>query len=138
MLRILAVVVCSFARIPRSRRELLFENLALRQQLAVLARKQLRQRLSLTDKLFWIILRRFWPDWRRALLIVERSTVNRWHRKGFKLCWKWISRHRAKVGRKPLNKELRELIFRMVAENPTWSSPRIHGELRILGFDLSE
>jgi putative transposase len=30
------------------------------------------------------------------------------------------------------------LIFRMVAENPTWGAPRIHGELRMLGFDLSE
>jgi transposase InsO family protein len=26
----------------------------------------------------------------------------------------------------------------MVAENPTWGAPRIHGELRMLGFDLSE
>src|SRR5664280_2000512 len=26
----------------------------------------------------------------------------------------------------------------MVAENPTWGAPRIHGELLKLGFDLSE
>jgi putative transposase len=30
------------------------------------------------------------------------------------------------------------LIFRMVVENPTWGVPRIHGELRMLGFELSE
>ncbi|MGB7847729.1 MAG: integrase core domain-containing protein [Candidatus Acidiferrum sp.] len=30
------------------------------------------------------------------------------------------------------------MIFRMVAENPTWGAPRIHGELRMLGFELSE
>jgi len=30
------------------------------------------------------------------------------------------------------------LIFRMVAENPTWGAPRIHGELKMLGFDISE
>jgi predicted nuclease of restriction endonuclease-like (RecB) superfamily len=34
-------------------------------------------------------------------------------------------------------KELREFISRMVAENPTWGAPRIHGELKMLGFDLS-
>jgi hypothetical protein len=30
---------------------------------------------------------------------------------------------------------LRELTFRIVAENPTWGAPRIHGELRMLGFE---
>ena len=43
-----------------------------------------------------------------------------------------------RLGRKPTSKELRELIFRMVAENPTWGAPRIHGELRMLGFGISE
>jgi putative transposase len=35
-------------------------------------------------------------------------------------------------------KEVRDLIFRMVAENSTWGAPRIHGELLMLGFDISE
>ena len=30
------------------------------------------------------------------------------------------------------------MIRRMAAENPTWGAPRIHGELRMLGFDVSE
>jgi hypothetical protein len=33
---------------------------------------------------------------------------------------------------------LRELIFHVVAENRTWGAPRIHGELKMLGFDISE
>ena len=33
---------------------------------------------------------------------------------------------------------MRDQIFRMVAENPTWGAPRIHGELLKLGFDISE
>jgi putative transposase len=37
-----------------------------------------------------------------------------------------------------VSKEIRALIFQMVAENPTWGAPRIHGELLKLGFDLSE
>jgi transposase InsO family protein len=37
-----------------------------------------------------------------------------------------------------VSQELRTLIFRMAAENPTWGAPRIHGELLKLGFDVSE
>jgi transposase InsO family protein len=37
-----------------------------------------------------------------------------------------------------VSRELQELIFRMVAENPTWGAPRIHGELKMIGFDVSE
>ena len=37
-----------------------------------------------------------------------------------------------------MSQEIRRLIFRMAAENPTWGAPRIHGELLRLGFDVSE
>ena len=50
----------------------------------------------------------------------------------------WISRRRVRVGRRPTSKELRALIFKIVAENPSWGAPRIHGELKMLGFDISE
>jgi hypothetical protein len=48
--------------------------------------------------------------------------------------WRLISRVRRQVGRKQTPKEVRELIFRMVVENPTWGAPGIHGELLMLGF----
>jgi putative transposase len=79
-----------------------------------------------------------WPQWKQALVIVTPETVVRWHRAGFCMYWNWISRHRKAFGRKRISKDLRELIFRMVAENPTWGAPRIHGELLKLGFDVSE
>jgi transposase InsO family protein len=41
-------------------------------------------------------------------------------------------------GQKADKQEIRELIFRMAAENPTWGAPRIHGELKMLGFVISE
>jgi transposase InsO family protein len=43
-----------------------------------------------------------------------------------------------RCGRKPTAKALRELIFRMVEENSTWGAPRIHGELKMLGYEISE
>ncbi len=138
MFHIVGVLIAFSTQFSRSRRDLLLENLALRQQLSIIIRKQPRRRLTLPDKLFWIALSRFWSGWKRALLIVQPETVVRWHRAGFKLYWKWISRRRVRLGRKPTSKELRKLIFRMVAENPTWGAPRIHGELKMLGFGISE
>jgi len=122
----------------RSREELLLENLALLQQLLALHAKRPRPRLSSVDKLFWVVLRKVWSDWKRSLILVTPETVVRWHRTGFRLYWSWISRARKVVGRKPLGREVRDLILRMVAENPTWGAPRIHGELLKLGFDVSE
>jgi putative transposase len=52
--------------------------------------------------------------------------------------WKCISRARSQAGRKPTPQALRELIFRMVAESNTWGEPRIHGELKMLGYEISE
>ena len=104
----------------RSRDELILENLALRQQLLALHSKRPRPRLSSVDRLFWVVLRKFWTGWKRSLILVTPETVVRWHRAGFRLYWSWISGAGHAVGRKPISREVRELIFRMVAENPTW------------------
>ena len=138
MLSLLKLIFRVFVRSLRARRDLLLENLALRQQLAVLARRRPPARFSNSDRFLWITLRRIWSGWRRALFLVQPDTVARWHRAGFRLYWKWISRSRECGGRRPTNKEIRELIFRLVAENPMWGAPRIHGELQMLGFDISE
>ena len=126
------------ARCFRSHRTLLLENLALRQQLAVLKRRHPRARLRPIDKLFWVLARWFWADWKKWLLVVTPETVVRWHRAGFRLYWSLLSKVKKQVGRKRLSKEVRHLIFRMVAENPTWGAPRIHRELLMLGLDVSE
>src|SRR3984893_7410326 len=122
----------------RSRGNLVLENLVLRQQLAVLKRRHRRPSLGLLDKFFWVVVRRFWSGWKRALIVVTPETVARWHRTGFRMYWRLISRVRTQVGRRRTPKEVRELIFQMVAENPTWGAPRIHGEPLMLGFGLSE
>src|SRR5271169_1295702 len=72
LLRLLPVPVIGFFR---SRRDLLLENFALRQQLAVLKRRHSHPRLAVTDRLFWVILRRFWSRWRETLILVQPETV---------------------------------------------------------------
>ena len=51
-----------------SRHKLALEAVALRQQLAVFKRKQIRPKLRRLDRLFWIALRHLWPGWTEALV----------------------------------------------------------------------
>src|SRR5215475_2455831 len=120
------------------REDLVLENLALRRQLLALHTKRPRRRLTVSHKLFWIALRSLWSGWKKPLVLVTPRTVVDWHRAGFRLYWKWLSRAKHLGGRKPTSKEIRALVFRMATENPTWGAPRIHGELLMLGFDISE
>jgi transposase InsO family protein len=120
----------------KSRRALALENLALRQQLAVLRRHATRPKLSRGDRVFWVILARVWPEWRTALTMVQPATVIRWHRKGFALYWTWKSRKSG--GRPRKDAEIRALIRQMARDNVGWGAPRIHGELRKLGVVVSE
>jgi hypothetical protein len=138
MLRMLRLFFGLIACSSSSRRDLLLENLALRQQLAVLKTRHPQPRFPAPDRLFWVMMRRYWPGWKRALVLVQPDIVVSWHRAGFRRYWTWGSRHKARVGRKGVSQESRSLIFRMVAENRTWGAPRIHGELKMLGFDISE
>jgi hypothetical protein len=86
-----ALLRCS-AAFFRNRHEQAIVELALRQQLATYAQKQTKPALSPLDRAFWVALSRFWPHWRDTLVIVKPDTVIRWHRKGFRLYWRAISK----------------------------------------------
>jgi hypothetical protein len=106
MLKLLSVLATQFFR---SRRDPLLENLALRQQLAVLRQRRPQPRLAASDRLFWVVLRRLWCGWKQALILAQPEAVVRWHQGGFKVYWTWLSRHRARPGRKRISAKLREL-----------------------------
>ena len=114
---------------------LAFENIALRHQIAVLQRSVERPKIHRRDRILWSWLLRLWPRWRSALLIVQPETVISWHRRGFRLYWRWKSR---RGGRPQVDNEVRGLIRRMSRENPTWGAPRIQSELALLGHIVAE
>jgi hypothetical protein len=120
----------------QSRRLLLLENLALRHQLAVLRRQTHKPRLGQADRLLWLALRRLWPDWQRALVLVQPQTLIAWHRLGFRLFWRWKSL--ARGGRPAADRKLINLMRRMWSSNPTWGSKRIQAELAKLGIEVSD
>ena len=137
MVALILAVVTYFRAFFLPRHRLGLEAAALRQQLTVLKRKQPRPRFRHLDRLFWMALRRWWPDWANALFVVQADTVVSWHRLGFRWFWRLrcCSRQR---GRPKVSEEIRQLIRRLKSENPSWGAPRIHGELLQLGFQISE
>src|SRR5215510_14841891 len=69
-----------------------------------------------------------------VLRIVQPETFIRWHRKGFRLFWRWKS----KLGRPRIPTELQALIRQMAHDNPTWGQERIANELLLkLGLRVS-
>lgn len=100
MFAFLRLCVGTIFRLFCSRRRLLLENLVLRQQLAVFKRRHPRPRLNALDKLFWVADRSLWSEWKNSLIVVTPETVVGWHRAGFRLYWKLISRVRKPAGRK--------------------------------------
>jgi len=75
MLELLIVIGRALALALRGHRELVLENLALRQQLRALERTTTRPHLQTRDRLFWIALSRVWRNWRTAVVLVQPDTV---------------------------------------------------------------
>jgi hypothetical protein len=55
----------------RARRNLLLENLVLRQRLVAHKRKHSRTSLGGFDKIMWVAALRFWSGWKHSLIMVS-------------------------------------------------------------------
>ena len=118
----------------RSRLSLIAENLLLRKQLAFYQEHQVRPRRLTDAARISLVLWSKFCDWRSALVIVKPETLIGWHRRLFKMFWKMKSR----PGRPKVPRNIRQLIARMVEENPTWGQGRVADELALkLGILVS-
>jgi transposase InsO family protein len=119
----------------RSRAQLAAENLFLRKQLALFQER--RAKPGRADDATRVVLARLsrFLEWRQLLVIVKPETLIRWHRKGFRLFWRWKSRA---PGRPAIPVEVQRLITTMAASNRTWGEERIANELLLkLGIRVS-
>jgi putative transposase len=87
MLELLIVIGRALALGLRGHRELVLENLALRQQLVAMKRETSRPRLHARDRLFWIAVTRVWQNWRTMVVLVRPDTVVLWHREWLRRRW---------------------------------------------------
>jgi hypothetical protein len=66
------------------------------------------------DRLIWVWLYRLWPRCLEVMVLVKPATVVQWHRRGFRVFWRWRSRS----GRPSVKRETRDLIRQMSGANP--------------------
>ena len=101
MLSWVAVVLGILRPSLKSSERLALENLALRQQLAMLRQSVKRPRVRLADRVFWVLFAKYVSGWRALLYTLHPDTVVRWQRDRFRRYWSWKSR-RHRPGRPPI------------------------------------
>ena len=137
MLELLIVIARALALTFRGHRELVLENLALRQQLTAMKRTTRRRHLQMRDRLFWIALARVWRNWRTALVLVQpedrRAVASRLAPPPMGPTFEtWAGRSSTSRSADPRPRP------RNGDGEPAVGAPRIHGELRPLGVHVSE
>ena len=133
MFELLKLLLFTIKSMIKARSGLILEVTILRHQLNIYQRNK-KPSLKNQDRMILMLISRFWNNWKSALVIVKPETLIGWHRKGFKMYWRWKSR----TGRPTINWELIKLIRQFHKENPLWSPQRIQGELAKLGYEVSE
>src|ERR1700722_6722434 len=93
MIGLLCFALAVLASPFKSQLRLQAENAALRHPLNVL-RRRLHWRVQLTnnDRWFLIQLYRWFPSILQVLTIIRPEKLVRWHRAGFRGCWRWKAR----------------------------------------------
>mgnify|MGYP006189618845 CR=1 FL=1 len=135
MFTTLIAILASFRLAAATRRDMLFEIAALRQQLEIMRRSGVKPRFRRSDRRFWIWLVRNWPNWRHGVVILKPETIIRWHRDGYRRFWRF--RSGGKPGRPRIPRRHIAFIKQISRENPAWGEDRIALEMKLkLGIEL--
>ncbi len=115
MIALLCFFLTLFASPFKSKSRLEAENAALRHQLIVLQRRVSgRVQLANGDRLFLVMLYRWFPSTLKAITIIRPETLVRWHRAGFRRYWRWKSRSLG--GRPQVDADLRASVAKYMVK----------------------
>ena len=115
--RVLQLVVLRL----RSREFKELEIVVLRHEMAILRRRTCRPSLMTADRVFLAATSRLLPRPQWNAFLVKPATLLDWHRRLVARRWTY----RRRPGRKPVSREVRELILRIARENPRWGYRRV-------------
>ena len=111
------------------------EITALRSQLSIYQQQELnnkipKHRVNSVFRQLWVLMSKFLPNWKEALVVVKPETVIGWHKTAFKAFWK----RKSKAGRPRISRATIALIKRIHKENPLLSPEKIHEKLVALNI----
>ena len=129
LLRVLQIVMLRC----RSRDFTELEIVVLRQELGILRRQANRPAMTTADRVFLAAASRLLPRTRWRSFMVTPATLLRWHRRP--VAWRWT--YPGRIGRPPIQSDVRDVIVRLARDNPRWGYQRIVGELKGLGITVS-
>jgi hypothetical protein len=69
------------------------------------------------------------------MVLVKPATVVQWHRKGFRIYWRWRSRS---PGRPKMSTKISDLIRQMSLANPLWGAPPYPRRTAQAGIEVSQ
>jgi len=102
MVALICFCLTLFALPFKSKSRLEARNAALRHQVIVLQRTVSdRAQLTNSDRLFLIMLYRWFPSVLKAITIIRPETLVRWHRAGFRRYWRCKSRSKDRRPSRP-------------------------------------
>lgn len=114
-------------------RQVLAENIMLRQCLAIESRGKTHPKLTTRERLVLAAASRHMPRERWTVSGFSPKTLINWHRWFVSRKWTYA---RKKTGRPPTDPALVSLIISMARKNPSWGVWRIKGELQGLGHRI--
>ena len=121
-----------------NRKDLIFTLMILKKENQIFKRQtnlhKLQSTLKRRDRLFLSLISTLSTRAISQLTVVRPSTLLDWQRRFIRNYWTY---ERKTPGRRPVSKQIKNLILEMKLENQLWGCHRIADELKKLGIDLN-